>query len=220
MRTRKGLENVNRTVLIEFAGVVTFIVIFSLVVAHFLGLSLGCFGNTECMEAREELRRFVNDVNQACEDSTLSPVSEPTELGTYDFGASSAVGLKHPNIFRAAKLKDTGDFVGGLADYVGGNVNNLLRGDWRQLFEDGTPSLQFREHTREWTVEMEAENCDQARLCVLFQGAENCHTGVRGGTEDFFNGGHVPFWIPGFDAEGTVVYTTPEPRHINLRWVN
>lgn len=166
------MEGVNRRVIMEFIGALALIIILGLVVAWFLGEGMmDCMGDEECMEAREELQRLVNDVNQACQESDIDEVTNE-ELDHYDFGATHALAIGHtsegvipdPTSIRQNEFVitnyDTDDL--GLSD-----VDDFASADFGELVD--------------WKVRITADQCDEIQQCFtneeLYVERWNCEEG-------------------------------------------
>jgi hypothetical protein len=67
MLRRPGAVMDMRAITKEVVGAIAFILILSLLFVHFFGTDFGCYTNQNCMETREAMERFVDDLNRVCQ---------------------------------------------------------------------------------------------------------------------------------------------------------
>lgn len=87
MVRRAGAVMDMRAVTKEVIGSMAFILILGLLFVHFFGTDFGCYTNQQCMETREELERFINDLNRVCQQGDFGGSDNFLRLNQkgYDF---------------------------------------------------------------------------------------------------------------------------------------
>ncbi len=210
---RKGVEGVNRRVIMEFIGALALIIIFALVIAHFLGTFVGCWADEDCMQCREEVNRLADSVDEVCQQSTMELTDEAEELpgGEYDFSCADFLHISPDGEFTVGSLRSPGDIMEDLGDAV--------LSLFRALF-----SLDPTEFTREWSVSQTADTCERTDLCVTGEDVENCGDGRF----DILDGTTIPFFLTETDTydfylievtrEDTFTYVTPDERQVNIKY--
>lgn len=205
MWTRKGMEQVNTRVIIEFVGGLSVIVLLALIIAHFLGSGFGCFMDEECVKAREELKRLVSDVNKACQESDLNPQEQGAVLGEYDFGASHELDVVDGNTFWLINYKNIEEMDLSAESLMGKSLGKK------------------KSQAIDWQIQMTAEKCDGTFRCGMLRSAKDCQDNIGKIAGDIAGGKQGQYWlfpIEG-DSNGTFRYTTPDTDNtiINLKWV-
>ncbi len=162
---RIGMQGINRRVLMEFVGAMALILILGLIIVHFLG-PFGCFMNEECMEAREELRRFVNDVDKACQDASVEQVAGET-LEEYDFGASHvlAIGATSDGLLPDPRSISKNEFI--LIKFNEDRVDKMVEDLASFDGSDDPLTIAGDEEVVDWMVSETASSCNKAEQCQV-----------------------------------------------------
>ncbi len=95
MEQRRGAVMDMQAVTMEVIGAIALIILLSMLFIYFFGSEPECFGNTACMEARDELQHLVDDVNTVCQQSDITEGNGFTVLNEegYDFSNADRLAV-------------------------------------------------------------------------------------------------------------------------------